>query len=85
MEIRLNIPEYNAGQGLQVTWEEGFEIESSIADSQIIISANRAGLISLAKQLLILAQAEVPNGAHFHYDEYNSLAEGSKELIVQKR
>lgn len=84
MEIKLKIPKYNARQGLQSTWEEGFEIESSIADSQIIISANQAGLISLAKQLLMLAQAEVPTGAHFHYDENNSLEEGSMELIIQK-
>jgi len=85
MEIKFDIPEYNAKQGLQSTWENGFEIENKIIGNQVVISANRAGLISLAKQLLALAQAEVPTGAHFHYDEYDSLEEGSQELIIQKK
>lgn len=84
MEIKLNIPEYNPDQGLKSTWEDGFEIESRIIDNEIVISANQAGLISLAKQLLTLAQAEVPTGAHFHYDDSNSLEESSKGLIIQK-
>ena len=46
----------------------------------MIISANKEGLLSLAKQLTTLAEA-VP-GNHIHYDEYNSLEEGSAEMII---
>lgn len=50
----------------------------------VIISANREGLLSLANHLLNLAQAEVPCGTHIHLDEYNSLEDGSLDLIVEK-
>lgn len=83
MEIKLTIPEYS-DQGLRSEWEYGFEIKAGINDGKIIISANKAGLISLAKQMLTLAQDAVPVGYHLHYDESNSLEEGSVELIIEK-
>lgn len=49
-----------------------------------MITANKPGLISLAKQLLTLAQDKVPSGYHLHFDEFNSLEEKSYELIIQK-
>ena len=51
----------------------------------VVVTANKAGLLSLAKQLLFLAQDEVPMGYHFHLDETNSLEQGSLELIIQKK
>jgi len=84
MEVILNIPDYNIDQGLKYEWEDGFEIKTTILNETIIISANKAGLISLAMQLLTLAQDNVPIGHHFHYDDYNSLEQESKELIIQK-
>ncbi|MDQ0640979.1 hypothetical protein QF042_004544 [Pedobacter sp. W3I1] len=83
MEIIVEIPEYT-GEGLRSEWEYGFEIETKINDGEFLISANKAGLISLAKQLLTLAQDSVPSNYHLHFDEYNSLEEGSVELIIQK-
>lgn len=83
MEIILTIPEYSE-KGLQFVWESGFEIRSEVKNGKIIISANKAGLISLAKQLLTLAQHDVPSGYHMHFDEYNSLDEGSAPLIIEK-
>lgn len=84
MEIQLTIPEYS-DQGLKFEWENDFEIRSGINDGEIIIIANIAGLISLAKHMLTLAQDVVPVGYHMHFDEYNSLEEGSIELIIEKK
>ncbi len=42
---------------------------------------HREGLLSLAKQLTALANG-VP-GDHIHYEEYNSLEEGSAEMIIE--
>ncbi|WP_276090969.1 hypothetical protein [Pedobacter sp. JY14-1] len=84
MEIKLTIPEY-VDQGLTSEWQYGFEIKVGVNDGEVIISANKAGLISLAKQMLSLAQDAVPVGYHMHYDEYNSLEEGSVELIIEKK
>jgi len=83
MKITLDIPDYT-GEGLPHSWENGFEITVRHDKNQIVIQANKAGLISLATNLLILAQDEVPIGYHFHYDEYNSLEKDSEELVITK-
>ena len=66
---------------MELSWEPGFEIGVSDAHGEVVISANRAGLVSLANHLMALAD-EAP-GAHFHLDEHNSLEEGSVELVVE--
>lgn len=81
-EIRISIPEY--GNGLEFVWENDYKIRTSAPFHTLTIEANRDGLISLARHLLLLAQDDVPDGAHFHLDEYNSLEDGSLELIVAK-
>ena len=68
---------------MDITWEEGFAIRVRSDGGAVIVSANREGLLSLAHQLATLAE-EVP-GSHIHYDEHNSLDEGSLEMIVEKR
>lgn len=67
---------------MKIEWENGFEIKTAVENGGIIISANREGLLSLAKQLTALAEAEP--GDHIHYDENNSLAEGSMEMIIER-
>lgn len=64
-------------------WVDGFEIAVKIENGTAIISANKEGLLSLAAQLTALAEG-VP-GDHIHYDEYNSLAEGSAEMIIERK
>ena len=63
-------------------WVDGFEITVRIDNGTAVISANREGLISLANHLKSLA--EEPSGSHIHLDVYNSLEEGSSELILEK-
>ena len=65
-----------------VEWVDGFEIKAVIENDKIVISANKEGLLSLAKYLTVLADG-VP-GNHVHYDEYNSLEEGSAEMIIER-
>ena len=68
---------------MNIEWVDGFEIRTAIENNEIVISANREGLLSLAKQLTMLAE-RVP-GDHIHYDEYNSLEEGSTEMIIENK
>lgn len=84
MKREIDIVEYNAEKGIQFDWERGFVIATNFDDNEIIIKANTEGLISLAKQLLTLAQSNVPFGSHIHLDEYNSLESGSIDLIIEK-
>ena len=67
---------------MKIDWVEGSEIRVNNTDHEVVISANREGLLSLANQLTALAEG-VP-GDHIHYDEHNSLEEGSAELIIER-
>lgn len=63
-------------------WENDFSIRVTIRDGEAVISGNKAGLLSLAGHLTALAQE--PSGCHIHLDEYNSLEDGSAELIIER-
>ena len=67
---------------MNIPWEEGFEIKVRIENGAAVISANREGLLSLAAQCTALAE-EAP-GSHIHYDQYNSLEDGSDEMIIER-
>ena len=67
---------------MNLEWKDGFEIRVRIDKNTVTISANQAGLQSLAKQLTALAEAAP--GSHIHYDEYNSLEAGSAEMIIER-
>jgi hypothetical protein len=69
-------------RGMRIWWEDGFEIRAAVRGDEVTISANREGMVSLANILLDLAE-ERP-GAHVHLDEYNSLEDGSCELIIER-
>lgn len=80
----IEIPPYSKEDGLTISWSGNFIIETSYSDKTIQIRANKAGLESLAIQLLTLAQDNVDAGAHIHYDDSNSLEDGSVELIIER-
>ena len=68
---------------MELHWEDDFTIKVRIEkDGAVVLSANEDGLRSLASHLLALAEEDP--GSHIHYDEGNSLEEGSAELIVEK-
>ena len=67
---------------MKTEWSNGSEIRTAVNQDTVVISANREGLLSLAAQLTKLA-SELP-GSHIHYDENNSLEEGSAEMIIEK-
>ena len=67
---------------MKIPWNDGFKIEVKTTDNEVVISANKEGLLSLSRQLAALAD-ESP-GTHIHYDAFNSLEEGSAQLIIAK-
>ena len=62
-------------------WEEGFSIRVGVSGNTVVLSANKEGLLSLARQLIALSE-ETP-GSHLHYDKNNSLEEDSFDLVVE--
>lgn len=85
MIITIEIPDYNKDNGFKYKWEPGYIIETEMDGDTIIIKANKEGLMSLAAQLLSLANGEIPSGYHLHYDKSNSLEEESLDLIIEKK
>ena len=72
-----------SGGKMKIKWMDRSKIFVNAYDNKdVTISANKEGLLSLANQLLVLAEG-MP-GDHIHYDEHNSLEEGSLELIIEK-
>ncbi len=67
---------------MKIEWINGSAIKVKMCEGSAVLSANTEGLLSLAKQLTALASAAP--GSHIHYDDYNSLEEGSDELIIEK-
>ncbi len=82
--MQIDVPKYDRNIGLQLCWHPGFSIKISSDNSEVTISANREGLLSMANHLLNLAQADVPPGTHIHLDSLNSLEDGSDEIIIEK-
>ncbi|MBQ1422570.1 MAG: hypothetical protein IIY97_07375 [Firmicutes bacterium] len=67
---------------MKIEWIDGSKIRVNNDNDEVVISANREGLLSLAGQLNALAEGAP--GDHIHYDENNSLEEGSAELIIER-
>lgn len=84
MRITVNLPDYD-GNGLDVIWEDESNYILDVNEHDIIISANKHGLISLAKQMLYMAYNDLPTGSHVHYDEFfTKMPTSNYELIIQK-
>lgn len=67
---------------MKINWIGDFTIRTAVRPGGITITANRDGLLSLAE--ICRALADEPEGSHLHLDEYNSLEEGSAELIIER-
>lgn len=68
---------------MEIEWEDGFTVKVRVDDGNtVVISANKEGLLSMAKQMTAMADADV--GSHIHYDAYNSLEDGSVEMIIER-
>ena len=75
-------PAGNREKTMRIRWEDGASIGVVARKTEVTISANQEGLLSLANILADLARQEP--GAHVHLDEYNSLEDGSVELIIER-
>ena len=67
---------------MKIEWIDGFEIKVKIENGAALLSANREGMLSLAKQLIALADGAP--GDHIHYDENNALEAGSADMIIER-
>ena len=82
MNTFIDVPVYDPQTGFKFNWEDNFKISVLINNGTVHLIANKEGLISLARHLLCLAQIE--DSYHLHLDPFNSLEDGSAELILEK-
>ena len=66
---------------MELHWQGNETIVVTNRVNEVLLSADRQGLRSLGNILLTLAEEEP--GSHIHLDEYNSLEEGSADLIIE--
>lgn len=82
-KVVVEVPEYHPVRGLRLLWDEGFDIEVRVDVSEVVITANREGLLSLARHLLTLAQEEVRAGAHLHLGGGQEIT-SDLELVLER-
>ncbi|MDT3738230.1 MAG: hypothetical protein RO257_01875 [Candidatus Kapabacteria bacterium] len=83
-EVLVSLPLYDKFKGFEFYWEDDFKIFVEKDNMHVRLIANKAGLLSLANHLLNLSQDEYDSGYHIHLDQFNSLEDGSTELIIEK-
>ncbi len=67
---------------MKIEWIDGYRISVNTDNKEVNISANKEGLLSLARQFQALAEGAP--GDHIHYDEDNSLEGGSSEMTIER-
>jgi len=86
MRLTLSVPDYSPEDGLVCEFEDDYRIDVRVEDDlSVCISADKGGLISLAKLMLTLSADNVPDGVHAHLDSLDGLEEGSSELVIEKK
>jgi hypothetical protein len=83
VEHIVHVPDYRPSGGLQFSWDDDFEIAVSVSSTEVTIKANRAGLVTLARHLLTLAQEGVHEGAHLHMTADQEI-ESKVHLILER-
>ncbi|MFJ6602211.1 Imm32 family immunity protein [Streptomyces lydicus] len=83
MDLVISVPEYCVGEGLKFAWDDDFEIEMEVGPTEVLIKANRAGLTSLARHLLTLAQQGVHQGSHLHLTADQEI-ESQIDLVLER-
>lgn len=80
--VDVEVEPYDPARGVRLVWDVGFEIEASCENGEVMVRANRQGLVSLARHLLTLADDGVPRGSHIHLTGGQELEEPSLDLVV---
>lgn len=70
--------------GLRFTWVDDYRLRVRQMGTEVVIEGNAAGLESLARHLLTLAQPSAPSGSHLHLEDSTGLEPGSLALVIDR-
>lgn len=82
--MSVELDAYSAGHGAVLTWDEGYKVKITRDSDGVVVAANAAGLRSLARHLLTLANIQVPAGHHIHFEPSLELEDDSDPLVLEK-
>jgi hypothetical protein len=85
MKFEVICPDYSPESGLGIEWDPRCEISVALQGGEILLWANRDGLVTLARMFLSLTQDGVQDGFHVHLDPACGLEDGSVPLIIELR
>jgi hypothetical protein len=85
MRVEMTYPDWSPESGLRIEWEPQAEIGVAVQEGEVVLRANRDGLVTLARLLLSLTQDGLFDGYHVHLDSDGALDEGSAPLIIELR
>jgi hypothetical protein len=75
---------YSTEAGPDLAWEDGYALSVHFDYGQVVLKANPTALRTLARQLLTMAESEVPDGAHVHHEPGRELEDNSLPLILNR-
>jgi hypothetical protein len=85
--VTVDVTPYDPRFGVGTEWDAETVLRAEVWEAPertVVISGNPAGLRSLARHLLTLAQTSVPDGGHLDFDTYCGwLDEGSAALRIE--
>lgn len=85
--IVVGVIPYSPRRGLISDWDDDTVLRIEVLETTaktILVSGNAAGLTSLARHLLTLAQPSAPDGSHLDFDDYCGwFAEGSFGVRIE--
>lgn len=83
MKIEIDLPDYD-GIGVDVIWEENADYTLDVFDDEVVLKANREGLLSLGKEMIYFAENNLQEGSHIHYDSFFTGKDRDYALILEK-
>ncbi|MEV4847948.1 hypothetical protein AB0K20_32720 [Micromonospora matsumotoense] len=85
--VTVKVTDYDPQLGVGTEWDAEAVLRAEVwetPEKTVVISGNPAGLRSLARHLLTLAQNSVPDGGHLDFDTYCGwLEDGSTGIRVE--
>ena len=82
--FEFTFPDYEPDRPVPLEWDEGSEAMVRIEGDVVVLKANPAGLQSLARHLLTLAQEGVPEDTRITLNSFNGLTNNSYEVVVER-
>jgi hypothetical protein len=83
IEWRIYVDRYGE-DGLRFSWVDDYKLQARWLGDEVVIQGDAAGLETLARHLLALAQDGVPSGFHSHLESGIGLETGSCGLVLER-